>query len=132
VSFCTAVIVDPSSARSSIVEPPQLRRAANDASVTDTDSLRCREGLDVLSERWTLLIVRELLLGATTFTDTAAACPDPASHPLDPTAQPARAGIVEAATSDSRAAAPARAAGIGPRPGDAELARWAVDTTAPR
>jgi len=81
--------------------------------------------LDVLGERWTLLIVRELLLGATTFTDIRRGLPRIPRATLSSRLRGLRtAGIAEATGGDYRLTE----AGLALAPVMRELARWAVST----
>ena len=81
--------------------------------------------LDVVGERWTLLIVRELLLGPKRFTDLLAALPGIGRNLLAARLRELEeAGVLEPAPADVRGpgpagAAPAPADGAGPAPGPA-------------
>ncbi|WP_117213080.1 winged helix-turn-helix transcriptional regulator [Allorhizocola rhizosphaerae] len=81
--------------------------------------------LDVLGERWTLLIARELLLGARTFTDIRRGLP---RIPRATLAARLRglcsAGVIEATDGEYRLSE----AGAALAPVMRELARWATDT----
>ncbi|WP_225726143.1 MULTISPECIES: helix-turn-helix domain-containing protein [unclassified Nocardia] len=78
--------------------------------------------LDVLGERWTLLVVRELLLGASTFTEIRRALPRIPRATLSARLRTLRAaGIVD----DSYRLSDA---GRALAPVVRELARWAMDT----
>lgn len=78
--------------------------------------------LEVLDERWTLLIVRELLMGATTFTDVRAGLPRiPRATLASRLRRLCNAGIVEARTGGYRLTD----GGIALQPVLRELARWA-------
>ena len=80
--------------------------------------------LDVLGERWTLLIVRELLLGSTTFTSFCRGLPRIPRATLSSRLRALRAaGIVEVADNEYRLTE----TGAALAPVMRELARWAAD-----
>lgn len=79
--------------------------------------------LDVLGERWTLLIVRELLLGSTTFTSFCRGLPRIPRATLSSRLRALRAaGIVEVADHEYRLTE----VGAALAPVMRELARWAI------
>jgi DNA-binding HxlR family transcriptional regulator len=79
--------------------------------------------LDVLGERWTLLIARELMLGAKTFTDIRRGLPRIPRATLASRLRGLRtAGIVEATGGEYRLTG----AGVALAPVIRELARWAT------
>lgn len=79
--------------------------------------------LDVLGERWTLLITRELLLGATTFTDIRRGLPRiPRATLASRLRGMTSAGVVATTTSGYRLTE----AGLALAPVIRELARWAT------
>ncbi|MFI9507394.1 winged helix-turn-helix transcriptional regulator [Nocardia sp. NPDC052566] len=81
--------------------------------------------LDVLGQRWTMLIVRELLLGATTFTDIRRGLPRIPRATLSARLRGLRAAaVVEFVDGEYRLTA----AGFALSPVVRELARWAMDT----
>ncbi|MBV8932380.1 MAG: helix-turn-helix transcriptional regulator [Kutzneria sp.] len=81
--------------------------------------------LEVVGERWTLLIARELLLGATTFTDIRRGLPRIPRATLAARLRSLRsAGIVEGAAGRYRLTEP----GVALAPVVRELARWATAT----
>ena len=81
--------------------------------------------LEVLGERWTLLVARELLLGATTFTQIRGGLPRIPRATLSSRLRALRAaGIVEADGGEYRLTG----AGHALAPVMRELARWATDT----
>ncbi|GAA1705642.1 hypothetical protein GCM10009765_63690 [Fodinicola feengrottensis] len=83
--------------------------------------------LEVLGERWTLLILRELLLGAKTFTDICRGLPRIPRATLSTRLRGlCAAGVVEHADGDYRLTE----TGLALAPVLRELARWAVTTDA--
>lgn len=83
--------------------------------------------LEILGERWTLLIARELLLGASTFTDIRRGLPRIPKATLSARLRALRvAGIVAAEAGGYRLTE----AGLGLAPVVRELARWATVTDA--
>lgn len=99
------------------------RRYAYDAAVNGYGQFcAVARALDVLGERWTLLIVRELLLGARSFTEIRRGLPRIPRATLSARLRTLRSvGVIDAdcrLTEEGRALAPVLR----------ELARWAVDT----
>jgi len=81
--------------------------------------------LEVLDERWTLLVVRELMLGAATFTEIRRGLPRIPRATLAARLRGLRgAGVVEVTDGGYRLTA----AGAALAPVVRELARWATDT----
>ena len=64
------------------------------------------KAMEVLDERWTLLVVRELLLGSRHFNELRRGNPKMSPALLSEAAAPARAGRGGAASGGRRAAAP--------------------------
>jgi DNA-binding HxlR family transcriptional regulator len=83
--------------------------------------------LEVLGERWTLLVVRELLLGSTTFTQVSRGLPRiPRATLSDRLAKLSAAGLVETSTGGYLLTKSGKALSAVME----ELARWATDADA--